>query len=93
MSEYEEKLSTYIKEHKIQAKLLRFNQSTHSVAEAAAAVGADVGDFVKSICMIGSSDELIVAIVKGEHRASTTRVSKALGKVWLSCWWYSCIWV
>ena len=79
MSEYEEKLSTYIKEHKIQAKLLRFNQSTHSVAEAAAAVGADAGDFVKSICMIGPSDELIVAIVKGEHRASTTRVSRALG--------------
>ena len=79
MSEYEDKLRHYITEHGIKAEFLTFNQSTHSVAEAAAAVGADSNDFVKSICMIGPKDELIVAIVKGEHRASTTRVSKALG--------------
>jgi prolyl-tRNA editing enzyme YbaK/EbsC (Cys-tRNA(Pro) deacylase) len=78
MSQYEEKLRTYIKQHNIDAELLTFNQSTHSVAEAAAAVGAEPEDFVKSICMIGPEDQLIVAIVKGEHRASTTRVSKAL---------------
>ena len=79
MSEYEEKLTTYIENHNIKAKLLKFNQSTHSVAEAAKAVGADPEDFIKSICMIGPNDELIVAIVKGEHRASTSRVAKALG--------------
>ncbi|MCW4013603.1 MAG: hypothetical protein NWF07_11515 [Candidatus Bathyarchaeota archaeon] len=79
MSQYEEKLRTYIKEHEIDAELLTFNQSTHSVAEAAAAVGAEPEDFVKSIAMIGPEDQLIVAIVKGEHRASTSRVSKALG--------------
>ena len=79
MSVYEEKLRDYIKENGIEAEVLTFNQSTHSVAEAAAAVGANADDFVKSICMIGPNDELIVAIVKGEDRASTTRVSKALG--------------
>ena len=78
MSQYEEKLQIYIDMHKIDAELLRFNQSTHSVTEAAEAVGADPEDFVKSICMIGPDDQLIVAIVKGEHRASTSRVSKAL---------------
>ena len=78
MSQYEEKLRTYIKEHEIDAELLTFNQSTHSVAEAATAVGAEPEDFVKSICMIGPDDQLIVAIVKGEHRASTSRVAKAL---------------
>ena len=79
MSQYEEKIRTYIQEHNIYAELLTFNQSTHSVADAAAAVGADAEDFVKSICMIGPGDKLIVAIVKGEHRASTSRVAKALG--------------
>lgn len=79
MSQYEEKIRTYIQEHNIEAELLTFNRSTHSVAEAAAAVGAEAEDFVKSICMIGPSGELIVAIVKGEHRASTSRVAKALG--------------
>ena len=78
MSEYEDKLRKYLNEKKIKAELLTFNQSTHSVAEAAAAVGAEAEDFIKSICMIGPSDELIVAIVKGEHRASTSRVAKAL---------------
>ena len=78
MSQYEEKLRTYIKEHEIAAELLTFDQSTHSVADAAAAVGAEPEDFVKSIAMIGPDNQLIIAIVKGEHRASTSRVSKAL---------------
>ncbi len=79
MSQYEEKLRSYIEAHNIDAELLTFNQSTHSVADAAEAVGAEPEDFVKSICMVGPDDQLIVAIVKGEHRASTKRVSKALG--------------
>jgi Cys-tRNA(Pro)/Cys-tRNA(Cys) deacylase len=78
MKEYEEKIKSYIRKNKIEAELLRFNQSTHSVSEAAEAVGADSEDFVKSICMIGPREELIVAIVKGDDRASTTRVAKAL---------------
>ena len=78
MSQYEEKLRKYIRQNNIDAELLTFNQSTHSVADAATAVGAEPEDFVKSICMIGPDDQLIVAIVKGEHRASTNRVAKAL---------------
>jgi len=76
--DYDEKLRKYIKGNGIEAEVISFEQSTHSVAEAAEAVGAAPEDFVKSICMIGP-DGLIVAIVKGEHRASTKRVSKALG--------------
>jgi len=76
--DYDEKLREYIEENSIDAEVISFQQSTHSVAEAADAVGADPEDFVKSICMIGSDGGLIVAIVKGEHRASTKRVSKAL---------------
>ena len=76
--DYDEKLREYIKKNSIEAEVISFQQSTHSVAEAAEAVGADPKDFVKSICMIGP-DGLIVAIVKGEHRASTKRVSKTLG--------------
>lgn len=77
--DYDEKLREYIKVNSVEAEVISFQQSTHSVAEAAAAVGADPGDFVKSICMITMGGKLIVAIVKGEHRASTSRVSKALG--------------
>ncbi len=55
-----------------------FSKSCHSVAEAAAAAGVTPEDFVKSICMVDGEERLIVGIVKGEDRASTSRVSKAL---------------
>ncbi len=79
MSHYEDKLRVFVAENGIQAEVISFAQSTHSVAEAAAAVGADPEDFVKSICMVTMGGKLVVAIVKGEHRASTSRVGKALG--------------
>jgi len=58
---------------------LVFNQSTRSVAEAAQAAGVTPQDFVKNICMIDSTGSLIVGIVKGEDRVSTSRVAKLLG--------------
>ena len=78
MKVYEEKLKNYIIENSIQAEQLVFNESCHSVEEAANVVGTSPDDFVKNICMIDNDDNLIVAIVKGEHRASTSRVGKAL---------------
>ena len=79
MREYEEKLKAIIMERGIEAEHLSFNKSCHSVAEAAKTVGARPEDFVKSICMVDEDGRAIVAIVKGEDRASTSRVAKALG--------------
>lgn len=79
MREYEEKLRAIIEERGIDAEHLSFDQSCHSVAEAAKTVGAEPEDFVKSICMVDQDGCTIVAIVKGEDRASTSRVAKALG--------------
>jgi prolyl-tRNA editing enzyme YbaK/EbsC (Cys-tRNA(Pro) deacylase) len=78
MNEYEKKIREYMQINKIDAKHLIFEQTCHSVPEAAAAANAEIDEFVKNICMIGSSGNLIVAIVKGEDRASTSRVAKAL---------------
>jgi Cys-tRNA(Pro)/Cys-tRNA(Cys) deacylase len=75
---YEEKLKAFMKEKGIDGDHLTFSQSCHSVAEAAAAAGVTPEDFVKSICMVDGEERLIVGIVKGEDRASTSRVSKAL---------------
>jgi len=79
MREYEEKLKAIIRERGIEAEHLSFDRSCHSVAEAALTVGAEPEDFVKSICMVDGEGRAIVAIVKGEDRASTSRVAKALG--------------
>jgi len=78
MREYEEKLKRIIEDNGIDAEHLSFNKYCRSVAEAARTVGAKPEDFVKSICMVGGSG-VIVAIVKGEDRASTSRVAKVLG--------------
>ena len=73
----EERLRDYIDSNGIDAEHLVFEESCHSVSDAAKAVGAPEDDLVKNVCMV-SGDTFIVAIVKGEHRASTSRVSKAL---------------
>lgn len=78
MDIYEQKIKEFIKSRNIQAEHICFSQSCHSVAEAAAATGAAPEDFVKNICLIDNQNNLIVAIVKGEDRASTKRVAKAL---------------
>ena len=78
MNQYEEKLKKFLQDSNIQGEHFSFNQSCHSVEDAAKAANANTDDFVKNICMIDSNGNLIVAIVKGEDRASTSRVAKAL---------------
>jgi prolyl-tRNA editing enzyme YbaK/EbsC (Cys-tRNA(Pro) deacylase) len=76
----EKKLKTHIETHGIEGEHLVFGQSCHSVEEAAAAANACPDDFVKNICLVDADGNLVVAIVKGEDRVSTTRVGKAIGK-------------
>lgn len=78
MNTHEEKMKKFLQTNNIQGQHLSFNQSCHSVEEAAQAANARPQDFVKNICMIDSHSNLIVAIVKGEDRASTSRVENAL---------------
>jgi prolyl-tRNA editing enzyme YbaK/EbsC (Cys-tRNA(Pro) deacylase) len=61
----------------VDAEHLMFEQSCHSVAQAAAAINGTDDDLVKNICMVGPGDEFIIAIVKGPHRVSRKRVAKA----------------
>ena len=78
MNEFELKLKQYLIDEGSDGEHLGFKQSCHSVREAADAAGCDPTDVVKNICMIDANQHLIVAIVKGEDRASTSRVAKAL---------------
>ncbi len=78
MNQYEEKIKQYICENKINAEHLSFEKSCHSVEEAAQTAHADSDEFVKNICLIDVKNNLIVGIVKGEDRVSTTNVGKAL---------------
>ena len=81
---YEEKLKQFIVANQVQVEHLTFTQSTHSVAEAAAVVNATPQDFVKSICLITKSGQIVVAIVKGEDRADRGAVQRLLNVAKLS---------
>jgi prolyl-tRNA editing enzyme YbaK/EbsC (Cys-tRNA(Pro) deacylase) len=77
-ADHEGRLKAWMKEKGIDGEHMTFSRSCHSVAEAAEAAGVTPQDFVKSICMLDVTGSLIVGIVKGEDRASTSRVAKAL---------------
>lgn len=75
---YENKLKKYLVDNSIEAEHLSFEESCHSVQEAAAVVKADPKDFVKSICMFDENGNLYVGIVKGEDRVSISQSEKSL---------------
>lgn len=75
---FEARLRAWLDARGVEAEQRVFAQSCHSVREAALAVGAPEDAFVKSICMVAPDDRLVVAVVKGEDRASTRRVQEAL---------------
>ena len=83
-NEYHERLRAFITEHHIQCDHLIFEQSTHSVAEAAEAAGVTPEDFIKSVCMVTKDGRIVVAIVKGEDRADRSAVQQLLGLTKLS---------
>ncbi|HWR65238.1 MAG TPA: YbaK/EbsC family protein [Bellilinea sp.] len=76
---YEARLKMVIARNGWQVDHLTFDQSTHSVAEAAAVLGVSAQDLVKNICLITPDDRLLVAIVRGEDRVSPALVAEALG--------------
>lgn len=83
-NEYHERLRAFIDAHQVQCEHLIFEQSTHSVAEAATAAGVTPEDFIKSVCMMTKDGRIIVAIVKGEDRADRSAVQRLLGLTKLS---------
>ncbi|MFE1244262.1 aminoacyl-tRNA deacylase [Fictibacillus sp. NPDC058756] len=78
MEKYENIMKKYIEENNLSAEHYTLSESCHSVEDAAQAMDASSDEFVKNICLIDENKSLIVAIVKGEDRASTTRVGKEL---------------
>lgn len=75
---YEKKLKRFISINNIKAEHLVFEQSCHSVADAAKAVGTSEDSFIKSVVFV-SGERTIVAIVPGDTRASSSRIMKQIG--------------
>jgi prolyl-tRNA editing enzyme YbaK/EbsC (Cys-tRNA(Pro) deacylase) len=61
-----------------------FDQSTHTAEEAAAAVGAELGQIVKSLVFVAPADdgelELILCLVSGPNRVDLARLAAVTGE-------------
>jgi prolyl-tRNA editing enzyme YbaK/EbsC (Cys-tRNA(Pro) deacylase) len=62
----------------VDAEVTEFAESTRTAAEAAAAVGATVGQIVKSLVFL-AGDVPVLALVSGANRADTNRLAAAAG--------------
>ncbi len=60
-----------------------FDESTHTAEDAAAAVGADLGQIVKSLVFVTSGEagpEAIVCLVSGPNRVDVARLAAVTGE-------------
>ena len=63
--------------------VVTFDESTHTAEEAAAAVGAELGQIVKSLVFVAPSDdgpEPIVCLVSGPNRVDVARLAAVTGE-------------
>ncbi|MFQ5832951.1 MAG: aminoacyl-tRNA deacylase [Candidatus Thorarchaeota archaeon] len=71
-------LQEYIEQSGTVAEILTMKGRVHSVAAASEQLGVSPDHIIKTVVFRTSDQELILAIVKGEHRASSKRIAKAL---------------
>lgn len=64
--------------------IVAFDESTHTAVEAAAAVGADLGQIVKSLVFVAPTDDddvvPIVCLVSGPNRVDLARLAAVVGE-------------
>ena len=63
----------------VRTTIIEFAESTRTAQEAATAVGATVGRIVKSLVFM-AGDEPVLALVSGDNRLDTARLSAHLGR-------------
>ena len=67
----------------VSLEVTRFEESTHTAAEAAAAVGAEIGQIVKSLVFVVPSDngpEPLLCLVSGPNRVDLARLAAVAGE-------------
>ena len=68
----------------VDLEIVTFEESTHTAEEAAVAVGAELGQIVKSLVFVNPDDEgrlePVLALVSGSNRVEVPRLAAALGQ-------------
>ncbi|HEY0184652.1 MAG TPA: YbaK/EbsC family protein [Rhodopila sp.] len=61
-------------------RVLEFPQSTHSSAEAAAAIGCDVAQIAKSMVFVAADGVPVLVVASGANRVDEKKVASLLGR-------------
>ena len=73
-----ERVSSFLREAGAEARIEEFKDGTPTAADAAAAVGCDLNQIVKSMVLICDSTA-VVALVPGDRRCDADKVARAVG--------------
>ena len=72
----EKDLKKYIDENNITGKLIGLSLSTKTVEEAEKALGINREDIIKSIVLISSKEEPVIAMVNGNSRVDIKKLQR-----------------
>ena len=61
-------------------RVLEFEESTHSSAEAAAAIGCDVAEIAKSMLFRAADDTPVLVVASGANRVDEKKIAALLGQ-------------
>jgi prolyl-tRNA editing enzyme YbaK/EbsC (Cys-tRNA(Pro) deacylase) len=75
-----ERVSVFLRESGAEARIEEFADETATAADAAEAVGCDVGEIVKSLVLL-CDERPVIALVPGDRRADTRKIARAAGAV------------
>jgi len=78
MTTYSQRIKDWLQNNNVDAELLSFEESVYSAQDAVLVSGHPIERISKSIVMLTSTDDLIIAMVPAKNRASTERVRKFL---------------
>lgn len=78
MTEYSKNIEAWLVANYVNAEMLSFAESVHTVEEAVSVSGYPVERFTKSIVMLTADKTVVIAMVPADNRASTERVRKVL---------------
>src|SRR5258708_27459071 len=63
----------------VEAEITEFSESTRTAEEAARAVGATVGQIVKSLVFVAADGAPLLALASGAHRGDVKKLAAAVG--------------
>jgi prolyl-tRNA editing enzyme YbaK/EbsC (Cys-tRNA(Pro) deacylase) len=74
-----ERVAAFMRESAAEARIEEFAVETATAAEAAEAVGSEVGEIVKSLVVL-CDDLPVLALVPGDRRGDTDKIARAVGR-------------